>query len=219
MRRRIGQVVLFVLLGAILNVAMAWGAVLAFNRESLDQNLLSELGHEFQLTVARALANQDVRQPPSPSLACRGVWRDVIVSKTLAREPEAIVATIYTHECGFPFRALKGAHTKCDNYGVVDYMSHGAPRQPITTTRNTTSIALHQQIELCQGRDNYALDTTQKVAAASSNLARLRDQHDLLRGSPLAAVCISIRAAAQAADRARAVSCVCVSGRRERRLH
>jgi len=57
------------------------------------------------------------------------------------------------------------------------------------------------------------------VSGQPHNLARLREQYNLLRRDCVAAICRPRKSSPLAADQARPVSGVCVSDWRERNLH
>jgi hypothetical protein len=68
-------------------------------------------------------------------------------------------------------------------------------------------------------REHISIRRQSGFPSASSSMARLRDQHAVLYGDPLAALRCVVRAAAPIAHQARLVSRMCISGSRERSLH
>jgi hypothetical protein len=141
------KLLLFLLTGAIVNVAVAWGCALAWDRVAWERD------ETIGISVFRVVGDG---------------------------------AGWFEMKAGVPLRCLRGIQSSHREW------------DPVTRSGsvNTTTTGFLEIARLSGGGN---------VVVPVSPLARLRDQHDVLRIHPLDAVCVSVRGAAKTSKEARPV--------------
>jgi hypothetical protein len=172
MKRRAFQIFMLLILGAIVNIAVAWGFAVLIARSPVDNALRSRLHDDYLRLAKREFAIDPLTEIPAPLLASTNAFREVVKSgyqnsTEMIGDPaestafrDARYLTIHTHSCGFPVRALRGRRIESLNFRLF---MDGTRTNRNASVKFEFAIPLDGVIHFTQGRDNYSLDKAQKL--------------------------------------------------------
>jgi len=169
-RKIITRIIVFLLLGAIVNVAVAWGSAACFSAVACDSAHLARMNSDYRgIVVAMESRHEDSDEIPIPRLAGRSLFRDILKCERFHRGERGIIFTTHTHSCGFPERALQGTRIESRDFGnIAPYEGRLVSLVPSITVEFANAIGLNQNVGFCQGRDRFVLESTQKILPTSA---------------------------------------------------